>query len=127
MCVYVCVRTRREVLGVNCKVRGGRFRSSLEAGDEETVLGGDGGTRFQCYQINKTKKNNTLIIPLSDWTNVYFASILADSAFSSICALISSCPLIPGSNTPVCVSGPCTLVISLSLSLMYPNIPGLLF
>jgi hypothetical protein len=25
------------------------------------------------------------------------------------------------------VSGPCTLVISLSLSLMYPNIPGLLF
>ena len=73
------------------------------------------------------KKNYILIIPLSDWTNIYFASILADSAFSSICTLISSCPLIPGSNTPVYVSGPCTLVISLSLSLMYPNIPGLLF
>jgi hypothetical protein len=33
------------------------------------------------------------------------------------------CPFTPGcSNTPICVSGPCTLVISLSLSLMYPNI-----
>jgi hypothetical protein len=36
-------------------------------------------------------------------------------------------PLIPVSNTPVCVSGTCTLVISLSLYLMYPYIPGLLF
>ena len=105
-------------------MRGASLRCGFEAGDGEAVLGGDGGTSFQYHQ---TKKNNTLIIPLSDWTNIYFASILADSAFSSICALISSCPLIPSSNTPVCVSGPCTLVISLSLSLMYPNIPGLLF
>ena len=108
-------------------MREAHFRCGVEVGDEETVLGWDGGTRFQYYQTNKTKKNNTLIISLSGWTNSYFASILADSAFSSMCALISSCPLIPGSNTPVCVSGPCTLVISLSLSLMYPNIPGLLF
>jgi hypothetical protein len=63
----------------------------------------------------------------SDWTNIYFASILADSAFSSICTLISSCPLIPGSNTPVCVSGSCRLVISLSLYLIHPYIPDLLF
>ena len=124
MCVCVC--KRGEVLGVDCKVREANFRCGLEAGNEETVLGGDGGTRFQYYQTNKTKKNNTLIIPLSDWTKIYIASILADSAFSSICALKSSCPLIPGSNIPVCVSGPCTLVISLSLSLMYPNIPGIL-
>jgi hypothetical protein len=58
------------------KVRGGRFRCSLEAGDEEAVLGGDGGTRFQYYQTNKTKKNNTIIIPLSDWTIIYFVSII---------------------------------------------------
>ena len=53
----------------------------------------------------KQKKNNTIIIPLSDWTILYFASILANSAFSSICAVKSSCPLTPGcSNTPICVS-----------------------
>ena len=105
VCVCVCVRKRGEVLGVNCKVRGGRFRCSLEAGGEEAVLGGNGGTRFQYYQTNKTKKNITIIIPLSDWTILYFASILANSAFSSICAVKSSCPLTPGcSNTPICVS-----------------------
>jgi hypothetical protein len=53
--------------------------------------------------------------------------MLANSAFSPICALKSSCSLTYGSNAPVCVSDPCTLVISLSLSLMYPYIPGLLF
>jgi hypothetical protein len=36
-------------------------------------------------------------------------------------------PLTPVSNTTVYVPGPCRLVISLSLYLMYPNIPGLLF
>jgi hypothetical protein len=41
----------------------------MEAGDEETVLGGDGGTKFQYNQANKTKKNNTLIIPLSDYNS----------------------------------------------------------
>jgi hypothetical protein len=69
--VCVCVCKRGKVLGVDCKVREANFRCGVEAGDEETVLGGDGGTRFQCYQINKTKMNNTLIIPLSDWTNIY--------------------------------------------------------
>jgi hypothetical protein len=59
-CVCVCVCERWEVLGVDCKLRGGSFRCSLEAGDEEAVLGGDGGTRFQYYQTNKTKKNNTI-------------------------------------------------------------------
>ena len=75
----------------------------------------------------KRKKKYTLIIPVSDWTIIYFASMLANSAFSPICALKSSCPLTHGSNAAVCVSAPCTLVISLSLSLMYPYIPGLLF
>jgi hypothetical protein len=63
MCVCVCVRKRGEVLGVNCKVRGGRFRCSLEAGDEEAVLGGDGGTRFHSEQPTKTKKNNSISLP----------------------------------------------------------------
>jgi hypothetical protein len=63
---------RWKVLGVDCKVREANFRCGVEAGDEETVLGGDGGTRFQYNQANKTKKNNTLIIPLSDWTNSPF-------------------------------------------------------
>ena len=97
-------------------MREANFRCGLEAGDEETVLGGDGGTRFQYYQTNKTKKNNTLIIPLSDWTHIYFASILADSAFSSICVLISSCPLIPGSNSPVYVSG-----VAVSFNVVKPD------
>ena len=63
---------------------------------------------------------------MSDWTIIYLASMLANSAFSPICALKSSCLLTHGFNATVCVSGPCTLVISLSLSLMYPYIPGLL-
>ena len=59
-CVCVCVCKRGKVLGVDCKVREANFRCGVEAGDEETVLGGDGGTRFQYNQANKTKK----IIPL---------------------------------------------------------------
>jgi hypothetical protein len=82
---------------------------------------------FKTIEKKKKKRNCSLIIPLSDWTIIYFASMLANSAFSPICALKSSCPLTHGSNATVCVSGPCTLVISLSLSLMYPYIPGLLF
>jgi hypothetical protein len=86
------------------------------------------GVEEQVFKtIEKKKKNCTLIIPFSVWKIIYFASMLANSAFSPICALKSSCPLTNGSNAPVCVSGPCTLVISLSLSLMYPYIPGLLF
>jgi hypothetical protein len=57
-------------------VRGASLRCGFEAGDGEAVLGGDGGTSFQYHQ---TKKNNTLIIPLSDWIIIYFASILANS------------------------------------------------
>ena len=116
--VCVCMCKRWEVLGVDCKVRGGSFRCSLEAGDEEAVLGWDGGTRFKYYQTNKTKKNNTLIIPLSDWTIIYCASIQANSAFSSICALKSSCPLTPGPITPICVSGPILLLCKHVLSML---------
>ena len=54
VCVCVCVRKRGEVLGVNCKVSGGRFRCSLEAGDEEAVQ--DSNT------IKQTKQKR--IIPL---------------------------------------------------------------
>jgi hypothetical protein len=43
--------------------------------DEEAILGGNGGTRFQYYQTNKTKTNNTLIIPLSVQTYVVNADI----------------------------------------------------
>ena len=50
----------------------------------------------------------------------------ANSVFSSNFALRSSCTLTPVSNIPVCVSGPCTLVISLRLYLMNSYIPGLL-
>ena len=81
---------------------------------------------FKTIEKKEKKRNCTLIIPLSDWTIIYLASMLANSAFSPICALKSSCPLTHGSNAAVCVSAPCTLVISLSLSLMYPNIPGIL-
>ena len=76
VCVCVCVCKRGGVLGVDCKVRGASLRCGFEAGDGEAVLGGDGGTSFQYHQ---TKKNNTLIIPLSDWIIIYFASILANS------------------------------------------------
>ena len=76
-CVRAC--ERGEVFGVDCKVRGAILRCGLEAGFGEAVTGGDGGTSFQYYQTNKTKKNNTLIIPLSDWAIIYFASILANS------------------------------------------------
>ena len=75
MCVCACVCKRGEVLGVDCKVRGAVFGVVWKR-DEEAVLGGDGGTSFQSHQ---TKKNNTLIIPLSDWIIIYFASILANS------------------------------------------------
>jgi hypothetical protein len=55
-----------------------------------------------CCQCWLTKMNNTLVIPLSDWTIIYCASILANPAFSSICALKSSCPLTPA-PTPLFV------------------------
>jgi hypothetical protein len=75
----------------------------------------------------KRKNNYILIIPLSDWTIIYFASILEIQLFLQFWLSEVVAPLTPVSNTPVCVSGPCTLVISLSLYLMYPYIPGLLF
>ena len=75
----------------------------------------------------KRKKNYILIIPLSDWTIIYFASILEIQLFLQFLLSEVVAPLTPVSNTPVCVSGTCTLVISLSLYLIYPYIPGLLF
>ena len=76
-----------------CKVRRASIRFGLEAGDGEAVLGWDGG--FQCYQAKRNKKNYTPIVPFSDWTIIYFASMLANSVISSILALRSSCTLNP--------------------------------
>ena len=42
VCVCVCMCKRREVLGVDCKVREANFRCGLEAGDGEAVFGGGG-------------------------------------------------------------------------------------
>ena len=53
VCVCVCVCERGEVLEVDCTVRGASIRCGLEAEDGEEVLGGDGGTSFQYYQIKK--------------------------------------------------------------------------
>jgi hypothetical protein len=47
---------RGEVLEVDCTVRGASIRCGLEAGDGEEILGGDGGTSFQYYQIKKKKE-----------------------------------------------------------------------
>ena len=106
VCVCVCVCKKWEVLEVDCKVRGASIRCGLEAGDGKAVLDGDGGTSFQYYQAKKIKKSYTLIIPLSDWTIIYFASMLANSVISSILALRSSCTLNP------CLHHPCLCVWS---------------
>jgi hypothetical protein len=91
VCVYVCKKW--EVLEVDCKVRGASIRCGLEAGDGEAVLGWDGG--FQYYQAKRNKNNYTPSVPLSDWTIMYFASMLANSVSSSILALRSGCTLNP--------------------------------
>ena len=99
LCVCVCVYV--------CKnVRGGSIRCGLEAGDREAVLGGYGGTSFQYYQAKQKTKHYALIIPLSDWTIIYFASMLANSVISSILALSSSCTVNP------CLQHPCLCVWS---------------
>jgi hypothetical protein len=101
--LYVC--KKGEVLEVDCKVRGVSIRCGFEAGDGEAVLGWDGGTSFQYYQAKKkTKKNYTPIVPLSDWTIIYFASMQANSVISSILGLRSSCTLNP------CLQDPCVCV-----------------
>ena len=99
VCVYVCKKW--EVLEVDCKVRGASIRYGLEAGDGEAVLDWDGC--FQYYQAKRNKTNYTPIVPLSDWTIIYFASVLANSVISSILALRSSCTLNPCLPTPLCV------------------------
>ena len=71
-----------------------------------------------------TKKNYTLIIPLSDWTVMYFASVLANSVFSLIFGIRSSYTLTP---YPIPLFVCLVHLHSLSLSLKYPYIPGLLF
>ena len=101
VCVCVCVCTKGEVLEVDCKVRGASIRYGLEAGDGEAVLDWDGC--FQYYQAKRNKTNYTPIVPLSDWTIIYFASVLANSVISSILALRSSCTLNPCLPTPLCV------------------------
>ena len=54
VCVCVCVCERGEVLEMDCTVRGASIRCGLEAEDGGGgVLGGDGGTSFQYYQIKK--------------------------------------------------------------------------
>jgi hypothetical protein len=59
----------------------------------------------QVFSTIKEKKNNyTLIIPLSDWTIIYIASMLANSVISSILALRSSSTLNP------CLQHPCLCV-----------------
>jgi hypothetical protein len=86
---------------------GSKYSCGLEAGDGEAVLGGGGGTSFQYYQGKQKKhKKYTLIIPLSDWRIIYFASMLANSVISSNLALRSSCTLNP------CPQHPCLCVWS---------------
>jgi hypothetical protein len=55
-----------------------------------------------------------------DWTVIYFASILEIQLFLQFLLSEVVAPLTPVSITPVCVSGPRRLVISLGLYLMYP-------
>ena len=101
---FVCVCVKWEVLEVDCKVRGASIRYGLEAGDGEAVLDWDGS--FQYYQAKRNKTNYTPIVPLSDWTIIYFASMLANSVISSLFALRSSCTLNP------CFQHPCLCVWS---------------
>jgi hypothetical protein len=98
VCVCVCVCKRGEGLGVDYKVRGASLRCGLEAGDGAAVLGGDDGTSFQYHQA---KKNNTLIIPLSDWIIIYFASI-QQIHFFNLCSKKQLLPY-PTAATPLCV------------------------
>ena len=127
LCMCVCVSKR------------GSFRSGLQSeGSKYSVWFGSGGWEgsigwgwWNKFSVLSSKQKiiffYTLIIPLSDWTVIYFASILEIQLFLQFLLSEVVAPLTPVSNTPVCVSGPCTLVISLSLYLMYPYIPGLLF
>ena len=103
VCVCVCVCTKGEVLEVDCKVRGASIRCCLEA-----VRGGSIGWGWwnKFLVLSRKKTIYTLIIPLSDWTIIYFASMLANSVISSIFALRSSCILNP------CLQHPCLCVWS---------------
>jgi hypothetical protein len=70
----------------------------------------------------KRKKKYTLIIPVSDWTIIYFASMLANSVFSSNFALrINPCPQHPC----LCVWSMYTRYF-ITFIFDYPYIPGLL-
>ena len=93
-----------------CVSKRGSFRSGLQSeGSKHSVWFGSGGwgwwNKFSVLSSKqKIKKNYTLIIPLSYWTIIYFASMLANSVFSSILALRSSCTLNP------CLQHPCLCV-----------------
>ena len=110
-------------------MRGASIRCGLEAGDGGGSIGWGWWNKFSILsnKKEKRKKNYILIIPLSDWTIIYYASVLEIQLFLQLLLSEVVAPLTPVSSTPVCVSGPCTLLISLILSLMYRNIPGLLF
>jgi hypothetical protein len=103
----------------------------LEAGDGEAVFGagGDGGTSFQYYQAIKKKEKRSIPLLYHCLIGQSFILLPCKQIQFFLQILLSEvvAPLTPVSNTPVCVSGPCTLVISLSLYLIYPYIPGLLF
>ena len=122
-----------------CVWKRGSFRSVLQSeGSKYSVWFGSGGwgssigwgwwNKFSVLSRKAKKhKKYTLIIPLSDWTIIYFASMLANSVISSILALRSSCTLNPCLQHPRLCVWSCTLVMSLSIYLMYPYLPGLLF
>ena len=116
-----------------CVWKRGSFRSVLHSeGSKYSVWFGSGRwggsigwgwwNKFSILpnKKEKRKKNYILIIPLSDWTIIHFASILEIQLFLQFWLSEVVAPLTPVSNTPVCVSGSYTLVISLSLYLMYP-------
>ena len=105
VCVCVCV----------CVYKRGSFRSGLQSeGSKYSVWFGSGewggsigwGWWSKFSVLSRKKNNYTLIIPLSDWTIIYFASMLANSVISSIFALRSSCTLNP------CFQHPCLCVWS---------------
>jgi hypothetical protein len=105
VCVYVCVCRKGKVLEVDCKVRGASIRCGLERGMGRQYWVAVVEQVFSTIKESKKKhKKYTLIIPLSDWTIIYFASMPANSVISSILALRSSCTLNPCPQHPcVCV------------------------
>ena len=126
VCVCVCVCVKR-----------GSFRSGLQSeGSKYSVWFGSGGWGGSIglgwwFSVLSSKNKNIFFIPLLYHCLIGQSFILLPCKqiqfFLQILLSEVVAPLTPVSNTPVCVSVPCTLVISLILYLMYPYIPGLLF